>query len=94
MYSPAATFFSSPECSRSFNSPHTWSSNRSSSTSPAWRAWAAVNGPWSMMARTSSGDFFRPSAIRATRFPYRSSTTLVITSRVSGLMSLRVNMSP
>ena len=53
-----------------------------------------MNGPRSMIARTSSGDFFRAAAIRPTRLPYRSSTMLVMTSRVSGLMSVRVNMSP
>ena len=47
-----------------------------------------------MMARISSGVFFRAAAMRSTRFPYSPSTTLLITSRVSGLMSERVNMSP
>ena len=47
-----------------------------------------------MIARTCSGDFFRAAAMRATRLPYSSSTTLLMTSRVSGLMSERVNISP
>src|ERR1039458_390440 len=48
---------------RSFSSPHIWSSKRKASTNPAWSACGAVNGPWSMMARTSSGDFPRPVQI-------------------------------
>ena len=55
--------------SRSFSSPHIWSSKRSSSTSPALSACGAVNGPWSIMARTSSGVFLRPAAMPSTRLP-------------------------